>query len=96
MLHPYYPIFHQPVLPNITTLAMCNPGYPDTERFKFLKSVSNQSRSCQEDGIKKDLRSVRHIAGASARCSLRRTVYSTKTDAAQQMLITFYQSVKSR
>jgi hypothetical protein len=26
-----------------------SPGYPDTERFKFLKSVSIQSRNCQED-----------------------------------------------
>jgi hypothetical protein len=24
-------------------------GYPDTERFKFLNSVSNQSRCCLED-----------------------------------------------
>jgi hypothetical protein len=45
-------------------LIVGNPGYPDTERFKFLKSVSNHSRNCQEDEERKNLRSVRHLAGA--------------------------------
>jgi hypothetical protein len=41
---------------------MCKPGHPDTERFKLLKSVSNQSHSCLEDE-RKILRSYWHIAG---------------------------------
>jgi len=63
MLHPYYPIWHQPVLQATVMLDICNPGHPDTERFKFLKSVSYQSRSCQENREKRNLRSIRHIAG---------------------------------
>jgi hypothetical protein len=53
MLHPYYPIYHQPGLQSNYKYCERNPGSPDTELIKLLKSVSNQSRSWQEDGIKK-------------------------------------------
>ena len=42
---------HQPFLSGISShrLPFYSPGYPDTERFKLLNSVSIHSRSCQED-----------------------------------------------
>jgi hypothetical protein len=75
---------------------MRNPGYPDTERIKLLKSVSNQSRSWQEDGFNKNLLSVRHIAGLRNEVFTENKSFLRKTINTQLLLITFYTSVKSR
>jgi hypothetical protein len=46
----YYPILAPTFSArNDHGLSDRSPGYPDTERFKFLKSVSNHSHGCVED-----------------------------------------------